>query len=315
MKNLILALILFMVGLAQASEVDSFRLRFSPLKDSKDFINKKFNNYFQQALDEANQHRKRCSTKELYDQLTERFRNHVFDEFTKWLAKTDQVPTIKTPITESIYKDFNVFQSLIQGGYARWVTDPTGRILNFNGTRVGTDKFEHMMGSGFKYFETYYLDNEPLVEVLRIGWKAETGILGAWMTGVMSYGDMAANFQGMRFWNHVLQRGPDVLGEDLGPYVVCQDYQWVQVRPVDLADYIGPEHDEANNCSRFRTPNMLQDVLNRLQEYEEQDPQGRAFKCPMQPEKIREAQKRYGPELSPWLINAQGLGHTKGDSL
>lgn len=313
MKLLLLISTLLFWGTTLASEVDSFNRRFSPLEDSSSFINEKFNTYFQQAIDEANLSRKRCSTEELYDQLTDRFENHAFDEFTKWLTDTDEVPMISTRVTDSIYKDFNVFQSIIQGGFARLVRDPTGRILNFKGIRVGTDKFEHMMGSGHKYFEIYYLENRPLKRVLEKGWKAETGILGAFTTGVMSYADMAANFQGMRFWNHVLQRGMDVLGENIGPYVKCENYEWVQVKKVDLAHYIGPEHDEGNNCSRFRTPKMLQDVLNRLQDYEERDPFKREYKCPMEPQKIRQAQKRYGAELSKWLINAKGHEHTKGD--
>jgi hypothetical protein len=288
-------------------------MRFTPLEDSKDFINAKFNDYFQQAIDETNQYRKRCSTKELYDQLTDRFRNHVFDEFTKWLSKTDEIPMIETSVTESIYKDFNFFQSVIQGGYARIFFDPTASVINFNGIKIGNDKFEHMMGSGFNYFETYYLENEPIQEVLEMGWKAETGLLGSLLTGVMSYGDMAANFQGMRFWNHVLQRGMDPLGKNIGPYVKCESYEWVQVKKVDLAHYVGPEHDEANNCSRFRTRKMLKDVLNRLSEYKEHDAFRRTYKCPMEPEKIKAAQSLYGPKLSPWLINATGHGHTKGD--
>lgn len=313
MKNLLLISVLLLWGTSHASEIDSYRMRFSPLEDSSSYINQKFNAYFQEALDEANQHRKRCSSKELYDQLTDRFKNHAFDEFTKWLTETDEVETISTRVTESIYKDFNIFQSLIQGGLARLISDPTGRVLNFNGIRVGTDKFEHMMGSGHKYFEIYYLENEPIQKVLEEGWQAETGMLGAFTTGVMSYGDMAANFQGMRFWNHVLQRGMDPLGENIGPYVKCQNYEWVQVKKVDLTHYIGPEHDEGNNCSRFRTPKMLKDVLNRLRDYEENDAFRREYKCPMEPKKIQKAKERYGAELSAWLINAKGHGHTKGD--
>lgn len=312
MKNLLLIGALLFSGTVLASEIDSFNKRFYPLRDSSKYINKRFNLYFQDALNEANQYRKRCSSKELYDQLTDRFKNHAFDEFNKWLSKTNEVSTISTSIRDSIYKDFNIFQSVIQGGFARLISDPTGRVLNFNGIRVGTDKFEHMMGSGYKYFEIYFLENEPLQKVLNKGWKAETGILGAVTTGVMSYADMAANFQGMRFWNHVLQRGMDPLVQNIGPYVKCKNYEWVQVKKVDLTHYVGEEFDEGNNCSLFRTPKMLEDVLNRLRDYKERDPFKRDYTCPMEPRKIQRAKTRYGPELSSWLINDRGHGHTKG---
>ena len=51
--------------------------------------------------------------------------------------------------------------------------------------------------------------------------------LGAYGTGVMSYGDLAANFNGMRFWNHILGKRKDILNQDLGPYVKCKDRKWV----------------------------------------------------------------------------------------
>lgn len=312
---LIFALSLPFVARLYASEVDSFNQRYEPLENSREAINKKFNKYFQQALDEANQARDLCSKEELYDALRDKFRNHVFDEFTKWLTNTEQLDMIRTRVEDSIYKDFNIFQSIIQGGYARVFKDPTGRILNFNGHRIGTDKFEHMLGSGFSYFEIHYLEQRPIEDALSKGWKAETGFMGSLMTGVMSYADMAANFQGMRFWNHVLNQGADILGEDLGPYVSCRDYNWVQIKEVDLGAYINNSLDEGTNCSRFRTPKMLADVLNRIKEYEENDPFGRSYSCPINENKEKALKQLYTPELLPWLINSQGHGHTKRDDL
>lgn len=294
---------------AHASEVDTFRNRFEPIEDSLPHLNSVFNRMFEEALEEANE-KPGCEEKRLYKQLRKRFRNHVFDEFNKWLYKTEEVDRIATAVTDSIYQDFNVFQSPIQGGYARIIKDPTGVILNVNGVRIGNDKFEHMMGSGYKYFKKHYLKSEPIEEALRIGWKAEVGIMGSLFTGVMSYADMVSNFQGMRFWNHVLQQHKDVFNEELGPYVACVDEQWQQVKTVDLGVYVDDAQDESINCSLFRTPKMVKDVLYRIKRYEEEDAQGRSYACPIYPAKLEKMQQKYQTWL-PWLINGDGHRSTK----
>lgn len=298
--------VLLLTGITagQASEVDTFRNRFEPIENSLPQLNSVFNRMFTEALEEANE-KAGCQQKRLYKQLRKRFRNHVFDEFNKWLYTTDDVDRIATSVRESIYQDFDVFQSPIQGGYARIIKDPTGVILNVAGKRIGNDKFEHMMGSGYKYFQSFYLEGNPLEDALKIGWRAETGMMGAFMTGVMSYADMVANFQGMRFWNHVLQKNRDILNEDLGPYVECVDEQWQQVKAVDLGHYVDDAQDESINCSLLRTPKMLRSVLKRVHQYQEEDSEGRSYTCPMFPEKLEKMKDKY-QEWLPWLINGDG---------
>ena len=51
------------------------------------------------------------------------------------------------------------------------------------------------------------IGKETLKHALMIGLKEEYGILGRLPTGVISFADLAADFNGMRFWNHVLQKG------------------------------------------------------------------------------------------------------------
>jgi hypothetical protein len=293
-----------------SSEVDSFRLRFAPLEDSLPILNAKANEMLQIALNEANDSRSVCSERRLYSRLRRQFRNHVFDQFNRWIINDDQVPKIKTSITQSIYRDFNVFQSPIQGGWARVVNDPTGSILNVNGYRIGNDKFEHFMGSGFKYFKNYYKDKNSLEDTLQIGWRAETGVMGAIMTGVMSYADMMANFQGMRFWNHMLQQHEDIFGMNLGPYIVCEKDQWVQVKALNFAPYLNIALDEANNCSKFRTQAMTDSVLFRLSEYEKQDPDGRSYQCPQDPQALESVYQEF-ETIAPWLINLDGIDSMK----
>lgn len=293
-----------------ASEVDTFNQRFVPLEDSLEILDEKLNTLFVEALSESNQ-KAGCDEKRLYRKLRDRFQNHVFDIFNKWLIDNIHlVDHIRTPVEQTIYKDFNIFQSPIQGGFARIFRDPTGKVLNVNGKRVGNDKFEHMMGSGFKYFKKHYLKGNPIEDSLNIGWRAETGMLGALMTGVMSYADMVANFQGMRFWNHMLQQHNDVFGENIGPYVVCQNNQWKKAKSITLATYVDDAMDESINCSRFRTPKMVIDVKNRLKDYQAHDKQNRSYRCPMFPEKLEAMTQKYSPWLE-WMINTDGHASMK----
>lgn len=293
---------------AQAAEVDSFRLRYKDLPDSLSLINKKANQLMKVAISEANQSRfaSACSEKRLYRKLRSKFRNHYLDEFSKWLIKTDELAKIHTTIGQSIYRDFSPLQSPIQGAWARVANDPTAAALNVKGYRIGTDKFEHFMGTGFNYFKTYVLEGKPIEEALDIGWRAETGIMGGIMTGVMAYGDLVANFQGMRFWNHVLQSSEDVFGKNIGPYIVCEKDQWTQVKKIDFSDYIDAGFDEGINCSKMRTQKMTRLVQSRLKEYQDQDPENRSYDCPVDQSKLNELVENYGP-LVPWLINIDGL--------
>ena len=87
-----------------------------------------------------------------------------------------------------------------------------------------------MFGMGFTYFTKHYQKGKDIKDVLSYGIALEKTILGGnvFATGVFSYGDLSANFNGMRFWNHVLQKNDDILGSEhnLGPYVTCSADKW-----------------------------------------------------------------------------------------
>jgi hypothetical protein len=129
--------------------------------------------------------------------------------------------------------------------------------------------------------------------------------MGAITTGVKAYGDLSANFNGMRFWNHVLQNYDDVLGKEynIGPYVVCQGNKWVQIKEMDWADYIDDSFDEGLNCSGFPNKKMRGLVQNRLAILERET--GIKHTCPMDQEKIDSVIPKYGI-FAKDLINAKG---------
>ncbi len=171
---------------------------------------------------------------------------------------------------------------------------------------MGTDKFEHFMGSGLRYFKKYYLGNKNIQEVLAMGKDLEDGMMGTITTGVFSYADLSANFNGMRFWNHLLQKNDDILGENLGPYLECQNEKWVQVKDFNWLDYVDQSFDEAINCNKYRNASLMEKVKKRIHLIEKKE--NVTLPCPLDPEKLETLREKYPPKFYDELINTEGVG-------
>lgn len=289
-----------------AAEVDAFTNRFAPVEDSLTYVNRLAHQLLSNSLEDANKEAG-CSEKKLYKALRKNFNNQYRGEFPKLIIKSEEVSKIVTTSKNSIYRDFTWYDAIVQGGISK-LSDPIADLMMVNGVMIGTDKFEHFLGSGFRYYKKHYLDGKPVEEALRIGWKAENGILGAVTTGVMAYGDLAANFNGMRFWNHILLKNDDILGSEynLGPYVKCENDQWVTTEnQIDWANYIDASFDEGINCSRFKNEKLANKVAARLEELTNNDKEGRVYKCPMVPGALEQLTTKYG-NLAPYLLNYHG---------
>jgi len=287
-------------NIAISSEVDSFSDRYEILEDSLEALNKSANKDFLLAVKEANKKSSNCDEKKLHEELQERFRNHVQGTWTRWLAHTDSIQKRRVPNSTSIYKDFKwyeAFTAAIKNIYK----DTAADVINVNGHIVGTDKFEHFFGRGFAYFQRMKKmkpGHDAIMAVLNYGHFSERYILGANSTGVYSYGDLAANFHGMRFWNHLLQEQPDVFGKNIGPYLSCKNNKWVPNFKAgsdlvfNFKNYVDLSWDEGNNCAAFRTKNLLNKVKTKISELESD---GRQYACPINPKEIKDLAKKYAP--------------------
>lgn len=304
-KSLVLFFALMVTNSSYTAEVDSFTRREIPLADSLDLINKKSNEFLSKAVNDANERKGFCQQKDLYKSMRKYFNNQYQGQLGKYIVETEDLDKNLVTIKESIYQDFKWYQSIIQGYWARKVTDPSAANLNVNGVIIGTDKFEHFMGSGYLYYKKNYIKGKGVLEAMEIGFSAETGFMGAITTGVKAYGDLSANFNGMRFWNHVLQNYDDVLGKEynIGPYVVCQGNKWVQIKDMDWSDYIDHSFDEGLNCSGFPNKKMRGLVQSRMAALESKT--GIKQTCPMDQEKIDSVIPKYGI-FAKDLINAKG---------
>jgi hypothetical protein len=136
---------------------------------------------------------------------------------------------------------------------------------------------------------------------MNIGKRDEDGLLGAYTTGVISFGDLTAEFNGMRFWNDLLSRRKDILSSSAGPYVICENQKWKKIKNINFNLYVDDAWDEAINCSNFRNQTMLNKVKNRVQLIEEKT--GTKIECPADLSKNKKMKEKYG-HFSPLLINS-----------
>jgi len=291
-----------------ASEVDQFTGRGQPLKDALPIINAKTNQLLQNSLQKANRGnwrgQRRCSERKLYHALRRNFKNHISGKLNPWILKSAKVPKRKIKMRASIYQDFSLLDSLVLGASTK-KSNLAGVIVRMGRYQVGSDKFEHFLSRGFYYFQRHYLKEQPIQESLEYGMRVEKGYLGAAMTGIFSYGDLAANFTGMRFWNNILGHDDDILGPQYNkaPYVKCQNKRWMQINLVDWSWYIDAAWDEGINCSKFKNRKVRDKVLQQIKRLSTRA--GKSFSCPVNAKALAEIRKKYGV-YADWLINAKG---------
>ena len=293
LKSLIL--LLTCLSSALASEIDSFTLRYEPLADSAEVINKHANLLLSQGLGEANK-TPGCYKPSLYESLRKRFNSiHKDGELIEFILQSPSVSR-HTPLRrDSIFRHHRLLDGQIlarpsadRGGFGM------GSTLRFQNHYIGSDKFEHMFGQGYRYFQNFHIKKKSLALTLKLGILKERTILGGnpLATGVFSFADLVANFQGMRFWNHILQESADVLQENLGPYVTCSEGKWVMVKKINFKDYVDAGFDEGQNCLSLATSHATRGVLAEIEALESRATE-RRYSCPIDSAELETAKKRY----------------------
>ena len=235
---------------ALSYEVDNFTDRESLTRDAAPVLDDKVNHYIQRAVNEANEESPRHCNKVLLRQDMLRWvRPDPVSVFELWATYTDKIQQIKTPVKNSIYWNASFIESP-----AIWVAG-IGRSFKLGDHIIGTDKLGHFFMQGHEYFMNY-LGGEDLDHILEFD-HHEDGIYGLSATGVKSYADMSANYQGFLFWTHFY--------EGQNPYVRCEDgKKWVKVRNFTWTDYVSDAWDEAINCSEF-LPTLAPKVKRNLE--------------------------------------------------
>ena len=302
-----------------AAEVDSVTPRKLKLDNSLTIINKVFNQRLQDGVQKANAHRdyiedideyvdadNYCDERVLYTEL----RKAIYQSYTaSWGLKGYDLDTqlrsllarhsYSLSLNDSIYRDIDYLE-----GFSLNLKELSD-VININGHLIGLDKLGHFFAQGWQYFELTHYENYAIEQAIEWGKQQEAGKFGYSTTGIFSFADLVANFNGWRFWNKVLLKAEDPLKGPVAsffnrPYVSC-DIQiiasiknkkivkaWEYNNQFDLSDYIDGSWDEGNNCNSYQTPVIEEKVTLRIKNV---DPD---FSCPFNAEYCLEAREKYG---------------------
>lgn len=292
---------------AKASEADTFTRREEPLEDSSLIINSMANKAIQDAILNTNKKEKGCIENDLYSELRFYFNNHMKGKLIIDIINSKDIPKRIITIPDSVYGNWSPWDGFGMGlSFMKKAKSTLASVVKINNYMVGVDKFEHMSGQGFLYFTDNYLKNKGPIIAVKKGAFREKFMLGGnkLENGVFSYGDLAANFNGMRLWNHMLQLRNDVLGEsyNIGPYITCQDNHWIQTKEIDFQNYIDDSMDEAINCSKFTSKSTVKKFTKTINDL--------GYSCPIDQQRLDDLILKYGV-MAKWMINEKGTSVVK----
>jgi len=232
-----------------ALETDNYISWNVELLDAREKINQYMNGEIAQTLKEKAG--KAVSCKELTLAIGEKFRTsppkkHPMEDFLKFNLSEEYVYPKKHQ-----YRLDSIYQHLFRF-YLKYVE--LAPNMQVGGIYFGTDKLSHFVSTGRRYYEHYKkkikrgaTPEEAVKSAIIFGLKNERSVLGTWSSGVFSYGDMEANYQGLKFYLR--------LCEGDNTYLVYDEATktWQQRELVKVEEYINPYWDESFNPS-YRLP-------------------------------------------------------------
>ena len=277
MRQIIRVVFCVAVGMTQvfAAEVDQFTLPPGEpvqLPDSATVLQTEVNRLLRHAIRRANERymesrpkadsrwlQPRCDETRLYDALTGALARSVVGQLETFAETSPDIIRRKVLLEQSIYRDFY------------WQASPTlvfsermAAVIKLNGVEMGTDKLGHFFTEGYSYFLVTEKLEKNIESGLLFGEWSESVYFGAQTTGVYSFADLTANFQGLRFWNRVLARQSDPLsGQTPTPYIECRNSRWTLARTFEWRDYVDSGWNEAINCPALGSAELLQRIRQR----------------------------------------------------
>lgn len=285
------------VSPARTAEIDSLTHRDQALEDSSKALERRLDDALEAGIAHANRASDRCDEEALYDGLQRAFaRPFIGHTLAESLNEDETLDRRRIRRVDSIYRDLGLLDNIS----VHW--KDLSAVVRVGDALVGVDKFGHFVVEGWGYFETAYRDGDGVEAAMTWGEGTEETYFGRYTTGVHSYADLVANFEGMRFWRRVRGGGVDPLEDDLGrkrPYVQCKrrfrifgERKWRASGKLELDDYVTPVWDEAVNCSRYRNDEIEARVEARVAELSEAT--GVDLACPIDPRACAKARRRYG---------------------
>ena len=288
---------------AMSAEVDSFTNRHE-LADSRPALNLVVNRWLAEALVTANESSlfqlgdepgvDYCNQARLFDALRDKLTGFIVGKLESLVTDSTDLDTIRVSFDRSIYRDFEFTESPTIS-----LTRHLAVLLRIGDVYLGADKFGHFFTEGFSYHEMY--SSVDQYSAMQFGDLSESTFYGELTTGVFSYADLAANLNGLRFWNSILGLKADpITGASVDkPFVRCIDKKWRLMKEFDWQDYVDPTWDEAINCSAFRNEILLAKVKKRIAAT------SHGKTCPLLKVDRYSLERKYG-DLLPFIFNPDG---------
>lgn len=272
-----------------ASEQDTFQAYLSTVEDSTEKVNKIINRRISQALQEANL-KKGCSDGRLLDHLKYQLANANLIGINDVQDEIDQSYSIgkfKKEFKESIFKDLTWRESIALNTYG------LGPVIKIKDVMIGTDKIGHFFSEGYAYFEKASYRRWNIQKALDFGSSTEAGFYGFMMSGIYSFADLSANFNGLRFWRNVSRKFDTIILDDnkIAPLFICQNDQWTQANPFKIEDYVDFAWDESINCNEYSSAEILKKIDQALIPLEQKHHV--KLRCPREPDLCQKLVPKY----------------------
>jgi len=240
-------ILFFLIQSVFALETDNYVTWKRELSDSSEIINEILKEQILiAASEETNQ-----DCRSLMEAVSNKFKAFLVhgNPLENWLKEkltAEQIyPKDRSYLNESIYRNPLRFYTPL------FSLSPN---LQVSGIYFGTDKLTHFSSTGRRYFEHYSKKiksgkspTEALDSAIRFGLQNEAGPLGIWSSGVFSYADVEANYQGFLFYQNICM--------SKNSYMISRNGNWKMIRRPDIRLFVNPDWDETHNRSYYSKEN------------------------------------------------------------
>lgn len=262
MKKLVALTALLFAAHSYSLETDQFLTWDIELKNSKPFVNNYIDEKINKALEKVNQKNKTYKCEYVAKKaLAWNGRSTDFlsvIELTMYEhPEVERWPSInftqRGVVEESIYANVDYFKHKV-----------FGVSVQLDGIYMGTDKLGHFVTVGLSYYKKYLqakrlgFSKEKAMELaIRRGIFSEKTYYGTIISGVFSFADLEANYQGLKFAIDMCEGKEPLLVQD-------QNGKWSQRKAFDITPYITPKYDESfypNSYTKKRWSQVKPKVL------------------------------------------------------
>lgn len=243
---MVFLLLILSIGSTFALETDNYLTWDMELVDSSEKINEYLNSEIEDALIDSTG----LNCKDVTLKIAKKFKSTHPEKspIEIWLKSHLELNQF-FPTKDEGYIAKSIYRNPYRFYVPYFILSPN---IQVNGIYFGTDKLIHFTSTGRRYFEFYQekkfkgvSDEEAFKSMIEFGLWNELTFLGSQLTGVYSYGDLEANYQGFKLYSKMcMSESQKYLNQD-------SKGTWFLARKVDIKDYVNPNFDETFNLSYY----------------------------------------------------------------